>query len=37
MPGMSGMDVLKSIKVLQPEMPVIMITGIPLLILRLKP
>ncbi len=27
MPGMSGMDVLKSIKVLQPEMPVIMITG----------
>jgi len=27
MPGMSGMDVLKTIKVLQPEVPVIIITG----------
>ncbi|ABQ27800.1 sigma-54-dependent transcriptional regulator [Geotalea uraniireducens] len=27
MPGMGGMEVLKSIKVLQPEMPVIIITG----------
>jgi DNA-binding NtrC family response regulator len=27
MPGMSGMDVLKSIKILQPEVPVIIITG----------
>ena len=27
MPGMSGMDVLKAIKILQPEVPVIMITG----------
>ncbi|WP_305042647.1 sigma-54-dependent transcriptional regulator [Geoalkalibacter sp.] len=27
MPGMNGMDVLKAIKILQPEIPVIMITG----------
>ena len=27
MPGMGGMEVLKSIKILQPEMPVIIITG----------
>ena len=27
MPGMSGLDVLKSIKILQPEVPVIIITG----------
>ena len=27
MPGMGGMEVLKSIEVLQPEMPVIIITG----------
>lgn len=27
MPGMSGMEVLKSIKILQPEVPVIIITG----------
>ncbi|OQY20415.1 MAG: Fis family transcriptional regulator [Desulfobacteraceae bacterium 4572_35.1] len=27
MPGMSGMDVLKSIKILQPDIPVIIITG----------
>ncbi|AJY70353.1 hypothetical protein RW64_12565 [Geobacter sulfurreducens] len=27
MPGMSGMEVLKAIKVLQPEVPVIIITG----------
>ena len=27
MPGMSGMEVLQAVKVLQPEMPVILITG----------
>ena len=27
MPGMSGMEVLKAIKILQPEIPVIIITG----------